>query len=98
MAGLLAQVISNPPGARTCAKGGNCGMEGLVAIAQSAHGSVANVNSIKSDQAEPGFAQSERHWLSQGRLHLHKVGPDDTPSPARKRAEMRRETKLTHYG
>ena len=23
MAGLLAQVISNPPGARTCAKGGN---------------------------------------------------------------------------
>ena len=47
MAGLLAQVISNPPGARTCAKGGNCGMEGLVAIAQSAHGSVANVNSIK---------------------------------------------------
>ena len=43
MAGLLAQVISNPPGARTCAKGGNCGMEGLVAIAQSAHGSVANV-------------------------------------------------------
>ncbi len=59
MAGLLAQVISNPPGARTCAKGGNCGMEGLVAIAQSAHGSVANVNSLKSDQIESGFAQSD---------------------------------------
>jgi TRAP-type uncharacterized transport system substrate-binding protein len=59
MAGLLAQVISNPPGARTCAKGGNCGMDGLVAIAQSAHGSVANVNSLKSDQIESGFAQSD---------------------------------------
>ena len=59
MAGLLAQVISNPPGARTCAKGGNCGMEGLIAIGQSAHGSVANVNSLKSDQVESGFAQSD---------------------------------------
>ncbi len=67
MAGLLAQVISNPPGARTCAKGGNCGMEGLVAIAQSAHGSVANVNSIKSDQVESGFAQSDvTYWAYTG--------------------------------
>jgi hypothetical protein len=67
MAGLLAQVISNPPGARTCAKGGNCGMEGLVAIAQSAHGSVANVNSIKSGQVESGFAQSDvTYWAYTG--------------------------------
>ena len=67
MAGLLAQVISNPPGARTCAKGGNCGMENLVAIAQSAHGSVANVNSIKSDQVESGFAQSDvTFWAYSG--------------------------------
>ena len=67
MAGLLAQVISNPPGARTCAKGGNCGMEGLVAIAQSAHGSVANVNSLKSDQIESGFAQSDvTFWAYNG--------------------------------
>ena len=63
MAGLLAQVISNPPGARTCAKGGNCGMEGLVAIAQSAHGSVANVNALKSGQIESGFVQSDvTYW------------------------------------
>ncbi len=67
MAGLLAQVISNPPGARTCAKGGNCGMEGLVAIAQSANGSVANVNSIKSGQVESGFAQSDvTYWAYTG--------------------------------
>ena len=67
MAGLLAQVISNPPGARTCAKGGNCGMEGLVAIAQSANGSVANISSIKSGQVESGFAQSDvTYWAYTG--------------------------------
>lgn len=79
MAGLLAQVISNPPGARTCAKGGNCGMEGLVAIAQSAHGSVANVNSIKSDQIESGFAQSDvTYWAYTG------TGPFKGKKPLKK--------------
>jgi uncharacterized protein len=67
MAGLLSQVISNPPGARSCEKGGNCGMPGLVAIGQSAHGSVANVNSIKSGQVESGFAQSDvTYWAYTG--------------------------------
>ncbi len=79
MAGLLAQVISNPPGARTCAKGGNCGMEGLVAIAQSAHGSVANVNSLKSDQIESGFAQSDvTFWAYNG------TGPFKGKEPLKK--------------
>jgi len=79
MAGLLAQVISNPPGARTCAKGGNCGMEGLVAIAQSAHGSVANVNSLKSDQIESGFAQSDvTFWAYTG------TGPFKGKKPLKK--------------
>ena len=79
MAGLLAQVVSNPPGARTCAKGGNCGMENLVAIAQSAHGSVANVNSIKSDQVESGFAQSDvTYWAYTG------TGPFKGKEPIKK--------------
>lgn len=67
MAGLLAQVIANPPGSRTCEKGGNCGMENLVAVAQSANGSVANVNSIRSGQVESGFAQSDvTYWAYTG--------------------------------
>ncbi len=79
MAGLLAQVISNPPGARTCAKGGNCGMEGLIAIGQSAHGSVANVNSLKSDQVESGFAQSDvTYWAYTG------TGPFEGREPLKK--------------
>lgn len=79
MAGLLAQVISNPPGARPCDKGGNCGMDGLVAIAQAAHGSVANVNAIKSDQIESGFAQSDvTYWAYTG------TGPFKGKEPIKK--------------
>jgi len=67
MAGLLAQVISNPPGARSCSKGGNCGMEGLVAFAQSAHGSVANVSALDADQVESAFLQSDvTYWAFTG--------------------------------
>ena len=67
MAGLLANVISNPPGARSCAKGGNCGMEGLVAFAQSTHGSVANVFSLDSDLVESAFIQSDvTYWAYTG--------------------------------
>ncbi len=79
MAGLLSQVISSPPGARTCEKGGNCGMPGLVAIGQSAHGSVANVNSIKSGQVESGFAQSDvTYWAYTG------TGPFEGKQPIKK--------------
>ena len=59
MAGLLANAISNPPGSRPCDKGGSCGVPGLIAIAQSANGSVANVNAIQSGTAESGLAQSD---------------------------------------
>lgn len=59
MAGLLANAISNPPGSRPCDKGGSCGVPGLIAIAQSANGSVANVNAIQSGAAESGLAQSD---------------------------------------
>lgn len=65
--GLLAHCISNPPGSRPCAEGGSCGVPGLVAIAQSANGSVANINSIKSGVLESGFAQSDvAYWAYTG--------------------------------
>ena len=63
MAGVLANAISNPPGSRPCEKGGPCGVPGLIAIAQSANGSVANVNAIQSGTAESGLAQSDvAYW------------------------------------
>jgi hypothetical protein len=65
--GLIADIISNPPGARPCDKGGSCGVPGLVAIAQSSNGSVANVDAIRSGALESGFAQSDvAHWAYTG--------------------------------
>jgi len=65
--GLIADIISNPPGARPCDRGGSCGVPGLVAIAQSSNGSVANVNAIKSGELESGFVQSDvAYWAYTG--------------------------------
>jgi len=67
MAGILSNAISNPPGSRPCDKGGACGVPGLVAIAMSANGSVANVNSIQSGAVESGFVQSDvAYWAYTG--------------------------------
>jgi hypothetical protein len=65
--GLIADIISSPPGARPCDKGGSCGVPGLVAIAQSSNGSVANVDAIKSGELESGFVQSDvAYWAFTG--------------------------------
>ena len=36
--GLIANAISNPPGSRSCAEGGSCGVPGLVATAVASNG------------------------------------------------------------
>lgn len=74
--GLVAHCISNPPGSRPCEEGGSCGVPGLVAIAQSANGSVANINSIKSGVLEAGFSQSDvAYWAYTGTGIFEKKGP-----------------------
>ncbi len=57
--GMIAHAVSNPPGDRPCDQGGSCGPPGLVAIAQSANGSVANVEDIRQLNLESGFVQSD---------------------------------------
>lgn len=57
--GLMANAISNPPGSRPCDKGGNCGVPGLVAIAQATNASVANVTAVQSGQIESGFSAGD---------------------------------------
>jgi TRAP transporter TAXI family solute receptor len=65
--GMIAHAISNPPGARPCDAGGSCGPKGLVIIAQSANGSVANVNGIEHGNLESGFVQSDiAYWAYTG--------------------------------
>ncbi len=53
--GLIANAISNPPGSRPCDQGGNCGVPGLVAIAQSTNASAHNVTAINAGQMEAGL-------------------------------------------
>lgn len=53
--GIIANAISNPPGSRACEEGGNCGVPGLVAIAQSTNASAHNVNAIQAGQMEAGL-------------------------------------------
>ncbi len=61
--GVIAHAISNPPGSRPCEAGGSCGPPGLLVIAQSANGSVANVRDIQRGAIESGFVQSDiAHW------------------------------------
>lgn len=54
--GIIANAISNPPGSRDCDKGGNCGVPGLVAMAQSTNASAHNVNAIQAGEMEAGLS------------------------------------------
>ena len=64
---MIAHAISNPPGSRPCDSGGSCGPPGLLLIAQSANGSVANVNGIQAGNLESGFVQSDiAYWAFTG--------------------------------
>lgn len=53
--GIIANAISNPPGSRACDEGGNCGVPGLVAMAQSTNASAHNVNAVQAGQMEAGL-------------------------------------------
>jgi TRAP transporter TAXI family solute receptor len=76
--GLIADIISNPPGARPCDKGGSCGVPGLVAIAQSSNGSVANVSAIETGALESGFVQSDvAYWAHTGTGIFEEEGPSE---------------------
>ena len=57
--GLLASAISNPPGSRNCEEGGSCGVPGLIAVAQTTGGAVANVEAVAGKSIESGLTQSD---------------------------------------
>ncbi|MDH3235940.1 MAG: TAXI family TRAP transporter solute-binding subunit [Alphaproteobacteria bacterium] len=73
--GLIASTISNPPGARPCDRGGACGPEGLIAVAQSTGGSVANVEAIRDGRLESGLAQADiAYWAHKGEHIFRRKG------------------------
>lgn len=59
IAGLLAQAISAPPGARGCATPGECGVAGLVASALASTGSVANAEAVQAGTLESALVQGD---------------------------------------
>jgi len=65
--GIIANAISNPPGSRPCDRGGSCGVPGLLAIAQSTAGSVANITAIENGTLESGLVQADiAFWAYSG--------------------------------
>lgn len=57
--GLIANVISNPPGSMDCDLGGSCGVPGLIAAAVATQGSVENVRAVASGQLDMGLSQAD---------------------------------------
>ncbi|MEL6289483.1 MAG: TAXI family TRAP transporter solute-binding subunit [Pseudomonadota bacterium] len=57
--GTIANGISAPPGARACDKGGQCGVPGLIAIAQSTTASVFNNQAVQNGELEAGLAAAD---------------------------------------
>lgn len=57
--GTIANGISAPPGSRPCDKGGQCGVPGLIAIAQSTTASVFNNAAVQNGELEAGMAAAD---------------------------------------
>lgn len=74
--GLLASAISKPPGSRECELGGSCGVSGLIAVAQSTEGSVANVLGVAEGRLESGLSQADiSYWAYTGEGIFKEHGP-----------------------
>lgn len=61
---LIASVVSNPPGSRSCDRGGSCGVPGVIAVAQATQDSVERLGIIASHRIESGLVQSEVAYLA----------------------------------
>lgn len=57
--GLIANVISNPPGSVACDLGGSCGVPGLIAASVASQGSIDNVQRLAADRIELGLVQAD---------------------------------------
>ena len=69
--GTIANGISAPPGSRPCDEGGQCGVPGLIAIAQSTTASVFNNAAVQNGELEAGMAAADvtrDMYLGQGKF------------------------------
>ncbi len=59
LGGVLAETISSPPGTPPCGEGGSCGVPGLVALAQSSAGSLANLELLAAGRVESAIVHAD---------------------------------------
>jgi TRAP transporter TAXI family solute receptor len=72
---VIANAISNPPGSRDCERGGSCGVPGLIAVAQTTEGSVANIQAIAAGTLESGLSQADiAYWAYTGERGFKESG------------------------
>lgn len=57
--GMIASSISGPLGAPDCTRGGTCGVPGLIAVALTTEGSVANIEMLQSGLIEAAMVQAD---------------------------------------
>ena len=73
---IIANAISRPPDAAPCERGGSCGVPGLIAVAQTTHGSVQNVKGIAGGGLDSGLVQADIAWWAwKGRRQFRAAGP-----------------------
>jgi TRAP transporter TAXI family solute receptor len=72
---LIGNVVSSPPGARECARGGSCGVPGLIAVTQTTAGPLANLELIASKGVDSALCQADiAYWAFHGTGMFRKQG------------------------
>lgn len=72
---LIGSVISSPPGARECERGGSCGVPGLVAVTQTTEGPLANIEMIENKRLESALCPADvAYWAFHGTGLFRKQG------------------------
>jgi hypothetical protein len=72
---LIGNVVSSPPGARDCERGGSCGVPGLIAVTQTTAGPLANIELIGGKRLESALCQADiAYWAFHGTGMFRKQG------------------------
>ena len=72
---LIGNVVSSPPGARDCERGGSCGVPGLIAVTQTTAGPLENIDQIANKRLESALCQADiAYWAFHGTGMFRKRG------------------------
>lgn len=72
---LIGNVVSSPPGARDCERGGSCGVPGLIAVTQTTKGPLENIELIGGKRLESALCQADiAYWAFHGTGLFRKQG------------------------